>query len=130
MKTLFTTLLTTLIYLSALANCTKGDCENGYGFFEGEVTMINVNGESGTHMVKYNGFFNNGKFHDFGRLEYSSGGVFIGQLANGEKNGQGLYTEGGLNMISNYKQGIKHGQSFAFLGEALIEAGVLKMEVK
>lgn len=62
-----------------LANCTKGNCENGFGTWEGED-------------YKYVGQFENGYFNGQGNTIFDGGDAHTGSYKNDLFNGRGVYT--------------------------------------
>ena len=80
-----------------LANCTKGNCDNGFGTWEGED-------------YKYIGQFENGYFSGQGNTIYDSGDSHIGRYKNDLFNGRGVYTfAGGDTYNGDFKDDLRDG---------------------
>ncbi|TAF63927.1 MAG: hypothetical protein EAZ55_12530 [Cytophagales bacterium] len=86
------------------AQCTSGDCENGFG------TYLFSNGD------KYVGQWKNGLRHGQGTYTWSmsgdyAGDVYVGQFANDKRNGFGTYTYAdGTLYTGQWVNGEEHGQ--------------------
>ena len=94
-------LIFSLIKLS-VANCLKGDCNNGFGtwedndfkyigqfkegFFNGQGTVIFNDGES------YTGEFSNDAFNGYGTYIFLNGDTYVGDFLNGEFSGYGFHS--------------------------------------
>ncbi len=80
--------------------CVSGNCENGSGLY------IWSNGE------KYEGQWNNGKFHGKGAYTWVDGSKFSGNWVMGEKTGYGTYYQAdGTSQTGNWQNGELAGNS-------------------
>ena len=64
-----------------VAECIKGDCNNGYGTY----TFASGN--------KYVGEFKDGKRHGQGTFTTADGGKYVGEWKDGKPHGQGTFTK-------------------------------------
>ena len=104
----------------SLANCTTGDCDNGFGtwedadfkyigqfengFFQGQGTVIFDDGET------YTGEFKEDLFNGYGTYIFSNGSKYIGDFLNGDFHGNGFYTfYNGETYEGEYKENKRHG---------------------
>ena len=71
-------MLASLQTWTANAQCTSGDCENGYG------TKLDSDGNS------YTGQFKDGSYHGWGTLNVTSGAKYIGEFFNDNMHGIGV----------------------------------------
>ena len=78
--TLYIFLGLTLWACSQEAECTKGDCDNGYGTF--------TYTDGGTYV----GEWSNGIWHGQGTYIAGDGRTYVGEYRDGKRHGQGIYT--------------------------------------
>ena len=81
MSTIFKVLIFILIFTTdVMANCIKGDCEDGQGTF------------AWSDGKKYVGEFKEGKRKGQGTFTWPSGTKYVGEFKNGKMNGKGILT--------------------------------------
>tara|TARA_B100002049_G_scaffold184977_1_gene141954 strand:+ start:350 stop:1096 length:747 start_codon:yes stop_codon:yes gene_type:complete len=100
MKTL---ILSSLFFLCAVSfaqetPCSKGDCQNGYGFY--------YNKETGE---MYHGFFKDGKYNGVGYTENKAHDYWWSNFKDGKIDGFTVYDEGEGRTWGVFEQGVKIG---------------------
>ena len=81
MSTIFKVLIFILIFTTnVMANCIKGDCEDGQGTF------------AWSDGKKYVGEFKEGKRNGQGTFTWPSGTKYVGEFKNGKMHGKGILT--------------------------------------
>jgi antitoxin component YwqK of YwqJK toxin-antitoxin module len=79
MKSFSFLLLFLVVSFTLQAQCTSGDCKNGFGVYKWS------DGD------KYEGDWKNGKFEGKGKYYYSNGSTFEGKYKLGKKHGEGVF---------------------------------------
>lgn len=78
-------------------NCTEGDCQNGFGTLKTDGGI-------------YIGFFEKGKFSDFGMFTWDSGDNYGGSWKDGQRSGFGVYKfKNGNLQMGIFKDGLLNG---------------------
>lgn len=92
--------------------CVYGDCESGFGILE-------IRTDLGTD--RYEGDFQDGRFHGFGRLEQmisrSERAYYEGDWVAGVREGRGTYWDGRSRLyIGQWRDDLRHGRGAYFFG--------------
>lgn len=98
-----TFILSSLFFLYAIgfaqeAPCTKGDCQNGYGFYYNKAT-----GDV------YHGFYQNGLYNGVGYSQNKASDYYYSNFKEGKPNGFTVYDEGEGRTSGLFDKGIKIG---------------------
>ena len=100
----------TITFLSAQAQCTSGNCDNGTGTYKYS---------SGT----YTGQFNSGVRHGQGTYVYTNGNRFVGTYDNGEKVYGTFYYKTGSKYTGQFENDKRHGTGRAISKDGKLMSG-------
>lgn len=90
--------LSVFIPVQSIAECIKGNCQNGKGTFV-------ISPKS-----RYTGGFKNGKYHGHGTCTFANGAKYVGEWRDGKMNGRGVYTLSRKSKyVGEFKDGMFHG---------------------
>lgn len=135
-KTLFFTFMCLLALPSmTVANCVKGNCNNGKGIYVtpdgnkyiGIFKNNKIHGEGkwiSRHGDIYKGQFANGKSEGKGKLTLSNGEFYIGDFVNGKFHGKGKYSfNTGDDYIGQWQYGKMHGEGTYYFSNGTNKKG-------